>query len=130
MNSNINVAPSFLSYLSCVLPNTKHIIVTTTIKTTSTNMLLSIGIALIALLAPSTNSMLKMFDPITLPMTSSFSPFFKAVIDVTNSGNDVPIATMVKPTSVSLIPSANAIFEALSTTRSPPITMPASPISM
>ena len=50
------------------------------------------GIALIALLAPSTNSMLKMFDPITLPMTIWFSPFLKAVSEVTSSGKEVDVS--------------------------------------
>ena len=130
MNNAIKITPSFLSYFSCVLPNMKHNIVTANMNKTSMSILESSGIALIALLAPSTNKMLKMFDPITFPITNWFSPFFKAVIDVTSSGKEVPIATMVKPTSVSLIPRAIAIAEALSTTKSPPRTMPARPTRM
>ena len=124
------IAPSFLSYLSCVLPNTKHNMVTNNMNRTSMSILESRGIALIALLAPSTNKILKMFEPITFPIINWFSPFFKAVSEVTNSGKEVPIATIVKPTNVSLIPKAIAIDEALSTTKSPPITIPASPIKM
>ena len=40
------------------------------INMTSISKLESSGISLIALLAPRTNSMLKMFDPITLPITN------------------------------------------------------------
>ena len=70
INNTISIIPSFLSYFSCVLPNMKHKMVTATINSTSISMLELRGIALIALLAPSTKSMLKMFDPITLPITS------------------------------------------------------------
>ena len=129
-NSATNIAPSFLSNLTCVLPNMKQIEVTRTMNITSMSMLESKGIALIALLAPNTNKMLKMFDPMTLPIINSFSPFFKAVSEVTSSGKEVPIATMVKPTNVSLIPRAIAIAEALSTTKSPPRMIPISPIKI
>ena len=130
MNNATRIIPSFLSYLSWVLPNMKHKIVTPTINSTSISMLGSIGIRLIALLAPSTNKILKMFEPITLPITNWFSPFLKAVSDVTSSGQEVPIATMVKPTNVSLIPKASAIDEALSTTKSPPRIIPARPTTI
>lgn len=70
MNIATNTIPSFLSYFSCVLPNMKHSIVTAIMIAVSTIMLELIGIALIALLAPSTNSMLKMFEPMTLPITN------------------------------------------------------------
>ena len=128
MNNATSINPSFLSYLSCVLPNMKHNTVTKIINTTSINILELNGIALIELLAPSTNKILKMFEPITLPITIWFSPFFKAVSEVTSSGKEVPIATIVKPTNVSLIPSAIAISEALFTTKSPPRIMPARPM--
>ena len=57
-------------------------------------------IVLIALLTPKTNNMLNIFNPITFPIIIPVSPFFNAVKEVTTSGNDVPIATMVKPTNV------------------------------
>ena len=50
-----------------------------------------------------------------------------AVTEVTSSGRDVPMAHMVRPVSASLMPAARAISWALSTTRSPPKTMPARP---
>ena len=52
-----------------------------------------------------------------------------ATTDVTSSGNDVPIATIVSPTSFSLIPNEVAIEVAESTTICPPITIPATPIT-
>ena len=70
MKHATRIAPSFLSNLSCVLPKIKHNIVTATMKITSISRLESSGIALIALLAPKTNKILNMFDPITLPITN------------------------------------------------------------
>ena len=127
MNSATNMAPSFLSNLSWVLANMKHNIVTPSINPISKSIFGFTVIGLIALLAPKTNKILKRFEPITFPIINSVSPFFKAVIDVTSSGQEVPIATIVKPTNVSLIPKAIAIYEALSTTKSAPIAIPAIP---
>lgn len=70
MNNATKIAPSFLSYFSCVLPKMKHNIVTNIMNRTSISKLESRGIALIALLAPNTNRILNMFDPITLPITN------------------------------------------------------------
>ena len=70
INNATNIAPSFLSNLSCVLPNMKHSTVTNTMKVTSMSILESRDIAVMTLLAPRTNRMLKMFDPITFPITS------------------------------------------------------------
>ena len=67
-NNATSINPSFLSYLSCVLPKIKNSIVTPNIKTISTSILGFIAIGLIALLAPRTSEILKIFDPITLPM--------------------------------------------------------------
>lgn len=53
---------------------------------------------------PSTNKMLNMFEPITLPIAISLSPFLAATIEVTSSGRDVPIATIVRPIRLSDIP--------------------------
>ena len=46
---------------------------------------------------------------------------------VNDSGNDVPAATMVNPTTVSLMPRLRAILQAESTNKSPPNTKPAKP---
>lgn len=70
MKNATSIAPSLLSNFDCVLPNMKHNIVTNTMNMTSISMLESKGIALMALLAPNTNNMLKIFDPITFPITS------------------------------------------------------------
>ena len=77
--------------------------------------------------AARTNRILNRFEPITLPNASSFSPFFDATMEVTSSGREVPNATIVSPTRVSVIPKEMAIALALSTTRLPPITIAASP---
>ena len=79
---------------------------------------------------PSTNSMLNILEPTTLPTARSFSPFFDATMDVTSSGSDVPKATIVSPISVSVIPSERAISVALSTTKSPPSAIAVSPAIM
>ena len=80
--------------------------------------------------SPKTSNMLNIFDPITFPIAISVSPFFIATIEVTNSGNDVPIATIDKPTKFALIPNKVAMEVAESTTISPPITIPKIPITL
>ena len=109
MNNPNKIIPSFLSNLLCVLPNIKHKIVTNIIKPKSIIIFELTEIGVMALLKPSTNKILNIFDPITFPITSWFSSLFRAVREVTSSGKDVPIATIVKPTNVSLIPQAIAI---------------------
>ena len=78
--------------------------------------------------APIIRKILKIFEPTTLPTAISLSPFLAAITDVTNSGRDVPHATIVRPISASLRPKNLAISFAPSTDKSPPKTMPASPI--
>ena len=53
---------------------------------------------------PKIRRILKIFEPITLPTAISLSPFFAAIIEVTNSGSDVPKATIVRPIKASLRP--------------------------
>ena len=65
---------------------------------------------------PRINKILKRQEPTALPSAIPESPFLEAVMEVTSSGREVPIATMVRPTSVSLMPHAFAIRLALSTT--------------
>lgn len=60
---------------------------------------------------PRINNMLKILEPITLPSAIPHSPFVEAIIDVTNSGSDVPIATIVRPIKWSLTPNAEAMYE-------------------
>ena len=45
-----------------------------------------------------------MLEPTTLPTARSAFPFLAAMAEVTNSGNDVPIATTVNPINVSESP--------------------------
>ena len=79
---------------------------------------------------PRINIILKMLEPTTFPRARPLSPFLEAVTEVTSSGREVPIATMVKPINVSLRPNAVAMAQALSTTRSPPKMIPARPMAM
>ena len=88
------------------------------------------AIGLMADAIPSTMSMLKMHEPTAFPSAISTSFFLAATIDVTSSGSDVPIDTMVSPTSVWLIPRSIAMRLALSPTTSPPTAMPTAPIRM
>lgn len=127
MNSPNRIIPSFLSNLLCVLPNIRHKIVTIIIKPKSTIIFEFTGIGVMVLLKPSTNKILNMFDPITFPITNWFSSLFRAVSEVTSSGSDVPIATIVKPTNVSLIPHAIAIYDDEFTTSWAPRIIAASP---
>ena len=53
---------------------------------------------------PTTQSMLKIFDPTTFSMAMSLSPFNVAAIEVATSGNEVPAAIMVRPMMVSFHP--------------------------
>ena len=112
INNAVSIIPSFLSNLLSVFANIKHNTVTNSINNTSNIKLGLKDIGLIVLLEPNTKSRLKIFEPTTLPMINSFSSFLKAVSDVTSSGKDVPIATIVNPTNVSLIPKVIAIYEA------------------
>ena len=69
---------------------------------------------------PNMNSILKRLEPMALPSASPLSPFRVAVIEVTSSGSDVPIAIIVSPIKFSLTPKSLAIRQALSTTSVPP----------
>ncbi len=71
-------------------------------------------------LTPKTRKTLKMFEPITLPTARSAFLLKAAVAEVTNSGNDVPIATMLSPIKDSDRPKDFAIITLPSTIQSPP----------
>ena len=99
----------------------KYVIrVTIIINKASTNSIGSIDIGEIVAEAPSTNKMLNILEPITFPNAIEDSPFIAAIIEVTNSGSEVPIDTIVRPISWSLTPKSDAIVEALDTTIFPP----------
>src|SRR5699024_7922979 len=102
-----------------------NVIKTINIISIKANVLIDIGFITAA--NPKTKSMLNKFEPITLPIAISVSPFFIATIDVTNSGREVPTATIVSPTKLALIPNDVAISVAEFTTISPPITIPTIP---
>ena len=74
-----------------------------------------------------TNKILKILLPTIFPMAIPAFPFLAAVTDVTSSGSDVPIKTIVSPISVWLIPRSLAILEAASTVISPPTAIAAAP---
>ena len=53
---------------------------------------------------PKIRNTLKILEPTTFPRAMSLSPFLAATIEVTNSGREVPTATMVRPIRASLRP--------------------------
>ena len=69
--------------------------------------LYSIGIT--KLLIDKIKRILKIFEPITFPIAISLFLFVAATIEVTNSGNEVPAATIVNPIIFSLTPKLFAI---------------------
>ena len=72
-------------------------------------------------------NILKIFEPIMFPIAIPVFFFNAATTDVNNSGNDVPIAIIVRPIIFSLTPSCVASCTPLSTTNWPPIIRPANP---
>ena len=78
------------------------------------------GITLISEVIPKMISTFKMLLPTTFPMVMSALPFNAATMLTAASGRDVPMATMVRPTTSSGIPSFSAILEAPSTNQSAP----------
>ena len=119
--------PSVLEIFFFVAPK----IHTTTENTTKTMMSITFSPiscnGLIADAIPSTIRMLKILEPIAFPTAISTSFFLAATMDVTSSGRDVPIETIVNPTRFWLIPKSMAILLAASTVRSPPNAMAAAP---
>lgn len=71
--------------------------------------------------------MLNRLLPITLPTAMSRSPRSVAITEVATSGIEVPAATMVRPITRSLTPSAFAKLTAAATSQSAPNTSSASP---
>ena len=77
-------------------------------------------IGLIVAAIPSTNRILKILEPITLPSAISSSFLRAATTEVTSSGRLVPQATIVSPIRFWLSPSFAATVDAPFTTKSPP----------
>ena len=67
------------------------------------------------------------FAPITFPTDTDDCFLMIAVIAVTNSGRDVPIATIVTPIMASETPHDDAILLPLFTRSCEPMTIPAAP---
>ena len=76
---------------------------------------------------PSIQKTLKIFDPTIFPMAISDWLRRAAIIEVANSGSEVPTATMVRPISNSESQSARARSEAPDTNIFPPINSPIKP---
>ena len=64
---------------------------------------------------PRINKMLNRLEPIAFPSARPLSPFLVATMEVTSSGREVPIATMVSPIKFWLTPKLVAMMHALST---------------
>lgn len=71
--------------------------------------------SLITLDIPRIQKILKIFEPTIFPTAISLCPFRAETIEVTSSGIDVPIATIVRPMTLSDIPNICAILTAPST---------------
>lgn len=76
---------------------------------------------------PMIKNILKIFEPTIFPTEMSISFLSAAATDVTNSGSDVPAATIVEDMRNSLIPICLAIDTAPSTVNFPPITKKINP---
>ena len=57
---------------------------------------------------PRIRSWLSKLLPITLPIARSVLPLKAAIIEVTSSGRDVPVATIVRPIMISFTPNKEA----------------------
>lgn len=77
-------------------------------------------IGFITELKPRTQNKLKIFDPITAPTAMSVCFLYAATAEAANSGNDVPMATIVRPISSSDKPKLLAKTIAPSTIQRPP----------
>jgi hypothetical protein len=61
------------------------------------------------------HKILKILEPMIFPIARSAWRFIAAITDVTNSGTEVQIATILAPISTVLHPAASAIVVAAST---------------
>ena len=84
---------------------------------------LVIVIGQITAVTPRMSRTLKIFEPMTLPMAISALPCKAPMKLTTISGAEVPIPTMVRPMTKSLIPSRLATDDAPSTSQSAPFTI-------
>ena len=84
---------------------------------------LVIVIGQITAVIPSISITLNILEPMTFPMAISALPLIAPIKLTTISGADVPIPTMVRPMTKSLIPRRLATVEEPSTSQSAPFTM-------
>lgn len=87
---------------------------------------LSQGIGVMILLTPRIKRILKIFDQIIFPRARSVFFLYAAMIEVTSSGSEVPIAIIVSPITLSESPKYLAMSVAPLTIRSPPRISPQS----
>lgn len=85
------------------------------------------GMGEMRLLAQRIKRILKILDPMTFPSARSVFFLYAATAEVASSGSEVPIAIMVRPIILSLIPKLFAIKIAPFTIHSPPKMSPANP---
>jgi len=71
---------------------------------------------------PKISAILVIFDPTIVPIATASAEFITELIATNISGADVPRATIVKPTNMSLMPKFLAILEDASTNLSAPKT--------
>ena len=77
---------------------------------------------------PRIRAMLAMLLPTILPTVISLAPWSAAVRHTTNSGEEVPKATTVRPIITGLMPRSFANRDAPLTSNSPPAIRPVIPI--
>ncbi len=85
------------------------------------------GIGLMTAVVPRIKNTLKMLLPTMLPIAISFFLSQDALIEVANSGSEVPTATIVRPIKPSFTPKLLAITTAESTIHLPPKNRAVSP---
>ena len=78
---------------------------------------------------PRINKMLNRLEPIAFPSARPLSPFLVATMEVTSSGREVPIATMVSPIMIDGTCILFATLELPSTKKSAPLISSTKPIT-
>ena len=100
--------PSHRSTVSLVLEKSHSTSIETTMVRMSMMLMPLICIGQMTAVEPRMARVLNTLLPMTLPMAMAELPFFAATTLVANSGSEVPPATMVRPTMLSLMPSVSA----------------------
>lgn len=118
----INTIPLFLVRILFLFPNAYNHIkkIEKSNKIISSIYISNNGISDINAPTPNIKHKFIIQEPMILPSAISLSPLNIAIIEVTNSGKDVPNANIVKPTTLSDILNIYAISVAEFTVKSPP----------